>query len=52
MTLIKEKLGAATPAQCIARAYDLGLLRRQDEGVGKNPAAAPAQRRQDCRKRQ
>ena len=52
MTLIKEKLGAATPAQCIARAYDLGLLRRQDEGVGKNPAAAPAQKRQDLRKRQ
>ena len=51
MTLIKEKLGAATPAQCIARAYDLGLLRRQDEGVGKNPAAAPAQKRQDFRKR-
>jgi hypothetical protein len=52
MTLIKEKLGASTPAQCIARAYDLGLLRRQVEPGGGEPAAAPAKKPDDCRKRQ
>ena len=52
MTLIKEKLGASKPAQCIARAYDLGLLRRQGEQEGGEPSLSPAEKRPKCRKRQ
>jgi len=52
MTLIKEKLGASTPAQCIARAYDLGLLRRQADPAGSERASTPVNKFSDCRKRQ
>jgi len=51
MTLIKEKLGASTPAQCIARAYDLGLLRRQPSQGGTLPAPRPEKKPTDCRNR-